>query len=154
MSYNTVDEDDFAEFKALTAAEARRWRESHPTVSVWEVVLYQILFGLAAILVAWLLGDGVSATLSVAYGVLVVLVPSVVMARGVSAKRGAAVLRFLFWEFCKIVLTVAMLVAVGRYVTGLNWLALLAGMIVTMKAYWVLLYAKPGLLKLTDKEKS
>jgi len=48
------------------------------------------------------------------------------------------------WELVKIVLTVAMLAAAPRLVPGLSWLALLAGMVITMKTYWIALLARPG----------
>ena len=48
------------------------------------------------------------------------------------------------WELVKIALTVAMLAAAPRLVPGLSWLALLAGMVITMKTYWIALLARPG----------
>ena len=47
---------------------------------------------------------------------------------------------FFVWELVKIVLTVAMLLAAPRLVSQLNWLALLAGFVVTMKVYWVVMW--------------
>jgi len=48
------------------------------------------------------------------------------------------------WELVKIALTVAMLAAAPRLVPELSWLALLAGMVMTMKAYWIALLARSG----------
>jgi ATP synthase protein I len=54
---------------------------------------------------------------------------------------------FFGWEIAKIVLTVALLAAAPRLVPDLSWLALLAGMVVTMKTYWVALMVRPGVRK-------
>jgi ATP synthase protein I len=40
----------------------------------------------------------------------------------------------------KVVLTVAMLFAAPGLIPDLNWLALLAGFVVTMKVYWVAMW--------------
>lgn len=50
------------------------------------------------------------------------------------------------WESIKIVLTVAMLVAAPWLVGGLNWLALVAGVIAALKTYWIALVVRPRLL--------
>ena len=47
---------------------------------------------------------------------------------------------FFIWELVKIVLTVALLLAAPRLILELNWLALLAGFVVTMKVYWVAMW--------------
>ena len=52
-------------------------------------------------------------------------------------------LSFFVWELVKIAITVAMLFAAPRLVSGLNWLALLAGFVVTMKVVWVALLFRP-----------
>lgn len=45
----------------------------------------------------------------------------------------------VFWELVKIALTIALLFAAPKVVPHLDWLALLAGFVVTMKAYWLTL---------------
>ena len=55
--------------------------------------------------------------------------------------------RFFVWELAKLVLTSAMLAAAARLVKDLSWLALLVGMVVTMKTYWVALKVQPGVRK-------
>ena len=54
---------------------------------------------------------------------------------------------FFGWEIAKIVLTVALLAAAPRLVPGLSWLALVVGMVITMKTYWVALLVRPGVRK-------
>jgi ATP synthase protein I len=44
----------------------------------------------------------------------------------------------------KIVLTIAMLFAAPRLIVQLDWLALLAGFVVTIKVYWVAMWLRPG----------
>ncbi len=46
---------------------------------------------------------------------------------------------FFVWEMAKVGLTVAMLFAAPRVVTDLSWPAMLAGLVVTMKVYWLAL---------------
>lgn len=138
-----VEETDF---KPLTAEEAQEWRKRHKTLSVWRIVLAQVLVGAVAVLVAWLVSSKTLIAYSVAYGVLAVVIPSLVFARGLARGRGSAggaMVGLFGWELVKILLTVAMLVAAPRIVPGVSWLALLAGMVVTMKAYWIALLMRP-----------
>ena len=57
---------------------------------------------------------------------------------------GAALAGFFVWELVKIVLTVAMLLAAPKLVPDLSWLALLVGLVVTMKVYWVAMWLHPA----------
>jgi len=51
----------------------------------------------------------------------------------------SAVFGFFLWEMVKIGLTVALLVMAPRMVSDLSWPALLVGLVLTMKVYWVAL---------------
>jgi ATP synthase protein I len=51
------------------------------------------------------------------------------------------------WELVKIVLTVAALAAAPWVVPGLVWLALLAGMVLTLKMYWFALWLQTRSVK-------
>jgi ATP synthase protein I len=89
---------------------------------------------------------------SAAYGALSVVAPAALFARGVlrykaSANPRAAMVGFFGWEIAKIVLTVALLAAAPRLVPELSWIALLAGMVIAMKMYWVALLVQPGVRK-------
>jgi ATP synthase protein I len=55
-------------------------------------------------------------------------------------------LQFFVWELIKIALTVALLAMAPWLIEGISWLALLAGVVVAMKMYWVALLVRPGLL--------
>jgi ATP synthase protein I len=68
--------------------------------------------------------------------------PAALMVRGLRRQRGvaqasAAMLGFMIWELVKIALTVAMLFLAPKVVYQLDWMALVAGFVVTMKVYWV-----------------
>lgn len=129
------------EFKPLTAEEAQQWRSANPAISPWWVVAWQLVAGVVLAGVAALWGGKVAAV-SAAYGALAVIVPAALMVRGLQRQRGlaqpgAAMLGFVIWESVKVALTVAMLLAAPKVVSPINWLALVASFVVTMKVYWV-----------------
>ena len=127
----------------LTAQEVRELRPSQPLLSVWRVVVAQCFVGLLVFVVAWWV-SGQAAAVSAVYGALAVIIPAALFARGLtsrvsSSNAGAAVFGFFLWEMVKIGLTVALLVAAPRMVSDLSWPAMLVGLVVTMKVYWVAL---------------
>jgi ATP synthase protein I len=143
---NFADEDGEVEgpdqFRPLTAEEVKQLRLQQPLLSIWRVVLAQVLVGLAVSALTWLFTGRVSAAWSAAYGALSVVVPAALFARGLTSKTssinsGAAVFGFLLWEMVKIGLTIAMLFAAVKFVKDLSWPAMLVGLVITMKVYWV-----------------
>lgn len=143
-----VSEDEQPPIKPLSAEEARKLRERHPPVSPWWVVGGQAVVGLAVAVAAWALSGKSSVGWSAGYGALATVIPAAVFARGLTGRfsslnAGTAAVGFLLWEMVKIALTVAMMVAAPRLVRDLSWLALLVGMVITMKVYWVALAFKP-----------
>ena len=149
----TEAEAEEPDFKPLTAQEAEEWRRRHPATPTWRLVAGQALMGVLATLLAWGVSGKSHVAWSVGYGALAVVLPAALFARGMARQRraataNAAMVGFFGWELVKIMLTVAMLVAAPRVVVELNWLALLAGMVVTMKTYWIaLLMARSGVRK-------
>ncbi|EER60107.1 ATP synthase I chain [Acidovorax delafieldii 2AN] len=148
----TEIEAEDSDFKPLTAQEAQQWRSRNPPVSVWRIVVGQVLVGALVAMLAWALSGRAQVGWSAAYGALSVVVPAALFARGVLRRKAsenprAAMVGFFGWEIAKIVLTVALLAAAPRLVPGLSWLALLVGMVFTMKTYWVALWARPGVRK-------
>ena len=137
------DGDD-SDFKTLSPEEAQTLKKRLSVVSIWKVVAYQVLVGVVLVLLTlWITGK-MAVAISAGYGALAVVVPSAVFARGMSRRvtsvnAGVAVFGFLFWELIKIALTVAMLVAANWWVQDLSWPAMLVGLVVTMKVYWVAL---------------
>jgi ATP synthase protein I len=77
-----------------------------------------------------------------------VIVPAAIFARGImsptsSVNAISAAMGFMVWEMVKIGLSVAMLFAAPQLMSSLSWLALLVGMILTMKIYWIAAVYKP-----------
>jgi len=131
-------------FKPLSAEQAAELRKRLPLLSIWRVLGVQVLLGLLVAGLVWLMSGRVAAVYSSLYGALTVIIPAALFARGLTSRvsalnAGAAVFGFFLWEMVKIGLTVAMLFAAPRLVSDLSWPAMLAGLVVTMKVYWVAL---------------
>lgn len=134
--------------RPLNAEEARRVREQNPPVSPWWVVAGQAVVGAVAALVAWAVTGRQNVGWSVAYGALAVVIPAAVFARGLTGRfsslhAGTAAVGFLVWEMVKIALTLALLALAPRMVAALSWPALLVGLVLAMKVYWVALAFVP-----------
>ena len=145
-----IDAED-ADFKPLTAEQAQRFREANPESSPWWVVVAQVAAGLIVAGVAWVWTGRPEAGMSALYGALAVAIPAGLFVRGAmrgsqAGNQSAAMLRFFVWELIKLALTIAFLAVAPWVVGGLSWLALLAGVVVAMKMYWVALVVRPGLL--------
>ncbi len=101
-----------------------------------QVVATLVVSGLAAI---W---GGMSAALSVMLGGLACVVPNALLAfrLHVQTRRpgGATVYGLLVGEFVKVATTVALLVLIAHAYRGLNWLALIVGVIVALKSYFLM----------------
>jgi ATP synthase protein I len=137
-----VDEENGLESepKPLTAEEAALLRPRLVAFSPWHVIGAQAGVGLLLVLGVWLVSGNPIWVKSASYGMVAVLVPAMLFARGVTRRHlepGSALVGVFVWEFVKIILTLAMLIAAPRVVDELNWLALLAGFVVTMKASWL-----------------
>ena len=134
-------------YAALTAEQAQALRAQHPSYGPWWVVLGQLVVGLFVVLLAWVISGKEAVALSAACGVAAVVIPAALFARGLtgrfaSVNAGAAVFSFFVWELIKIVTTVGILFAAQRWVVDLSWLAMLLGLIVTIKVYWLALAFK------------
>ena len=138
------DPEEASPVQPLSAQEALRVREQNPPLSPWRVVAGQAGVGLAAALLAWGITGKHNVGWSVGYGALAVMLPAAVFARGLTGRfsslnAGTAAAGFLVWEMVKIALTLAMLFVAPRLVAGLSWPALLVGLVLAMKVYWVAL---------------
>ena len=131
-------EDEQPPITPLSAEEAQRLRERQPPVSAWRVVVGQVVVGLLVAVAAFGWTGQRSVGWSVAYGALAVALPAALYARALARGAGGGA-GWLVWELVKIGLTVALLVAAPRLVSGLNWLGLLAGVVLATKMYWVAL---------------
>ena len=139
------DQEDAQEVVVpLSAEQVQELRKRQPLLSVWRVVGVQVIVGLLLALgVGWVSGQA-SVARSALFGSASVILPAALFARGLtgrlaSANAGAAVFGFFLWEMVKVGLTVAMLFAAPRLLNDLSWPAMLAGLIVTMKVYWLAL---------------
>jgi ATP synthase protein I len=98
-------------------------------------------------LIAGLLTAKWNVAWSAGYGALAVALPAALFARGMtspvtSASVGASVTGFLVWEIVKIGLTLAMLMVAPKVVSQVSWPAMLVGLVLTMKVYWMALGAR------------
>ncbi len=142
-SWESPDNAD-EEFTPLTAQQVQDLRRTQPLLSVWRVVAAQMGVGLLVALASWGVSGKTSVGVSAGYGALAVVIPAALFARGLTRRMnslhaGAAVLGFFVWEVVKIALTVAMLALATRVIDELSWPAMLVGLVVTMKVYWVAL---------------
>ncbi|MEN5180732.1 ATP synthase subunit I [Comamonas odontotermitis] len=133
------------DFKPLTAEEAAEWRRRNPSVSVVRVVKWQLVVGVVLAVLVGLITQRAGWLWSVAYGAAAVVIPAALFARGLRLQLGAgqenlAMVRFFGLEIAKLVLTVVLLLLAPLVVPGLNWLALVLGLVVVMKTYWLALW--------------
>lgn len=143
-----TDEPEEQEFKRLTAEQAQALRESDPALSPWWVVGLQCLAGLAVALLAWGVSGKAPVGWSAGYGALAVIIPAALFARGLmsrfsSINAATAGFGFFLWEAVKIAVSIAMIAVAPRLIADLSWLALLAGLFVTLKMYWLALLKRP-----------
>jgi ATP synthase protein I len=147
--------DEADDFEPLTPEQARAFRQKHPQVSPWRVISWQAGFGLLlAVLAGWYGGSAWG--FSAAYGVLSVVLPGMLFARGVqgrfaSLNPGSAMVGFFLWELMKLIVTVVMLALAPRIVVALSWPVMLVALVLTLKVYWVALAVRPRLLKHEDR---
>lgn len=141
------DEEDWAagkSFKRLSQEEAAALRAKEPPVSPWRVIAAQAAIGVVAALLGWLLTGRTEVAWSLLYGAATVVVPGALMARGMTSRLssmapGTSAVSFMLWEFAKIGVSVVMLAVANRIVQPLVWPALLVGLVVCIKVYWVAL---------------
>jgi ATP synthase protein I len=131
-------------FKALTREEAQALRNIDPPLSPWRVIAVQLVVGTVAALLAALVAGKAEWGWSLLYGAATVVVPGALMARGMTSRLssmspGSSAVSFMLWEMVKIGVSIAMLALAPRLVQPLSWPALLIGLVLCMKVYWVAL---------------
>lgn len=153
--WRTWEEDEGVEdaFKPLSPEQAQAWRRRHAVPWVRRVLLAQALLAVFALAVAaglqalWV-PQRVTLVVSVAWGGACAWLPTGLMAWGMAGgwrgwlRRAQAggeprqwLARWLLWEGVKVALTLAMLVAAPRVVPNVDWLGVLAGLVVVLKGY-------------------
>jgi len=107
------------------------------------IVMLQFCAALILAIIALLLG-GQAAGISALLGGLCCALPNALFAlrlyAGTHRPGGANPLTFFTGEFLKIFITVALLAAVVKLYHDVHWLAFLAGFIVVLKSYFILLF--------------
>jgi ATP synthase protein I len=131
-------------FRPLTRAEAQALRDRDPPLSPWRVIGFQVVVGLGAAVVMALLFGQMVVGWSVLYGAATVVIPGALLARGMTSKLssvspGVSAVSFMLWELVKIAVSVGLLVLAPRLLQPLSWPALLAGLVLCMKVYWLAL---------------
>ena len=151
-TYDDTPEED--EIIPWTAEQAEAWRAANPSPSLWQMWKVQAYAGLAVVvasgLVQALAGWSSAVVLSAIYGVLAALLPSALAIAGMLRGRrrqeqaglrlgaGFGFASVLAWEGVKVMLTIVLLALAPLLMGGhMNWLAMLAGFVVTLKAYWL-----------------
>ncbi len=134
-------------FRRYSPQEAEQLRKTIPSISPWRVVRWMLMAAVVIGLVSFSFFD-LPTALSAAYGSLVVALPAAVLARGMTSplSRMSAVsgaMAFMLWEMVKIGLSIGMLMLAPSLMASLNWPALLIGLILTMKVYFVAAIYKP-----------
>lgn len=151
LPFDEADGDEADDFKPLTREQAQQWRASQPRESVWSVLKWQAVLALLAVLVAAALFRRQAVVVSVLYGAMAVMVPSGLMAWGLTrsalSRRAAggaqaSLAVFFVWEGAKVLLAIALLALAPRLVPDLSWLALVAGLVVVLKAHWLELWLR------------
>ena len=141
------DEQDGAygpDFKPLTAEQAKALRAKNPPLSPWRVLAVQVVVGTVAALFAGWVTDRQEVAWSLLYGAAVVVVPGALMARGMTSRFSSmspavGAVSFMLWEAVKVIVSVALLVMAPKFVQPLSWLALLLGVALCIKVYWLAL---------------
>jgi ATP synthase protein I len=108
------------------------------------VIVVQAAVGGVVALLAALLTGRQEVGWSLLYGAATVVVPGALMARGMTSRLssmspGTSAVSFMLWEMVKIGVSVAMLLLAPSVVQPLSWPALLVGLVLCMKVYWVAL---------------
>jgi ATP synthase protein I len=135
-------------YKRLTREEVQQLREANPSVSPWKVLAGQLIVGMLAACAVWGWTGEPVAGWSTLYGVLVAVVPAALFLRGLksqfsSLNAATASFGFFVWEAVKIAVSVVMMVAAPRLIPDLSWLAMMAGLVLTLKMYWLALWLRP-----------
>ena len=126
----------------LTNDQAQQLRGQLIHITPLFVVIVQLLATLVLGVLTWLLTFNASWALSISYGGLTIALPAGIFAWAMRGKtqqvHAAGVLfRFFLWESVKVLFSVVMLAIAPFIIPNLSWLALLAGLIVTIKAYLI-----------------
>lgn len=135
---------EYEDFKPLTREEAMVWRKSRQPLSLWLVFQWQFALASVAVLLSGLLGDWRVIALSVAYGSCAVMVPTALMAWRTRERAAdsaqSALMQVFVWESVRVLLAILLLATAPLVLGRVSWLGLVAGFVVVLKAYGVVLW--------------
>jgi ATP synthase protein I len=109
-------------------------------ISPWRVVLVQAGLGAVLATLVWFFTGNSATGLSALYGAAVVVLPGLLMARGMTSRLssmspGVSAASVMLWEVVKIGVSVSMLMLAPKLVQPLSWPALLVALVLCIKVY-------------------
>jgi len=130
--------------RVWSAQEVQALRPSCLTLSPWGSVGWQGGMGLVVTALAGLFTGTWMVIASALMGAVAIVLPSALMAWGVSRSPadmtpGGLAVRFMSWEFIKIFVSVMALWLAPKLVQPLNWPVLLVSVVLCLKVGWVAL---------------
>lgn len=136
------EDDELTPRPPLTREQVQQLRNQFVHITPLFVVVVQLLATLVVGLFTWLLTFRLNWAISIAYGGLSIALPAAVFAWAMRGKAyqvnpAGVLFGFFLWESIKVFLSVVMLAIAPFIIPNLSWLALLAGLIVTIKAYLI-----------------
>jgi ATP synthase protein I len=136
VSDNTSDPE--ALHVPWSSEQAQAWRRTQRNLPLAVIVMAQFGVGGVVTLLAYAM-SGTEAAWSAGYGALCAALPSAIWARGLRSalSRANPVAGFMVWEFVKLGLGAALLVAAPQILSKVHWFALLIGLILTLKVVFV-----------------
>lgn len=131
---------DLEPVRAWTREEAQALRASTRPISPWRLVAVQAAVGVtASVIVGWIAGQAHVAG-SMLYGVSCVVLPSALLARGLSSALSrlsptASAVSFVGWALLKLLIALVMLIVANKVMSSPNWPAVLAGLVLCISVH-------------------
>jgi ATP synthase protein I len=130
--------------RVWSAEEVQSLQSSRLTLSPWGLVGWQAGMGLVVVALVAAIARDRAVVASALMGAVAIVVPSALMAWGVTRSiafmtPGGMAVRFMLWEFIKILVSVSALWLAPKLVQPLNWPILLVSVVLCLKVGWVAL---------------
>ena len=116
-----------------------------PATRLWHVLLAQALVGATAAALVWLFTRQVHVAVSAVYGALAGIVPTLLAGNRMlrwaapGSSPATALVGLLVWEMVRLFLVFGILAMASRVLGEPSWPALLIGLVLAIKVYWVAL---------------
>lgn len=126
-----------------TREQAEAWRARQPALSLWRLVLVQAVIGCLCGGLAWAVTGRGSAAEAAWLGAAVVVLPTLGMVMGLRRLEGAParlrLLGFFVYEGLKVLGMLLALVLIAWLHPTVEWVPLVLGLVLCLKAGWVVL---------------